>query len=77
MKKTRILTYLMIKDTYQVSGNAHHEFARVSKQIPRHFHLKHRIAEFNSLWPTPDGSGVQQSLEDHFRDINFPGQKNI
>ena len=28
---------LMIKDTYQVSGNAYHEFARVSKQMPRHF----------------------------------------
>ena len=62
---------LMIKDTYQVSGNAYHEFARASKQMPRHFRLKRRIAELNSLWkisPTPDGSGVQQSLEDRLRD---------
>ena len=59
---------LMIKDTYQVSGNAYHEFVWVSKQMPHHFRLKRRITELNSLWkifPTPD---VQQSLEDHLRD---------
>ena len=62
---------LMIKDTYQVSGNAYHEFTRVSKQMPRHFRLEHQIVELNSLWtisPTLDGSGVQQSLEDRLRD---------
>ena len=62
----RINMMLMIKDSYNVSGNAYHEFARVAKEMPRHHKLKHRISELNSLWNisvTPDGSGVQQSLE--------------
>ena len=72
---------LMIKDTYQVSGNAYHEFARVSKQMPRHFRLKRRIAELNSLWkisPTPDGSGVRAAVTGGppSRQINLFNQKN-
>ena len=55
---------LCIKDSYNVSGNAFHEFARLTKEMPRHYRLKKRISELNSLWkivPTPDTSGVQQS----------------
>lgn len=62
---------LFIKDSYNVSGNAYHEFARITKEMPRHYRLKKRISELNSLWkivPTPDGSGIQQSLEDRLRD---------
>ena len=62
---------LMIKDSYNVSGNAYHEFARVAKEMPHHHKLKRRILELNSLWnisTTPDGSGVQQSLETRLRD---------
>ena len=67
----RINMMLMIKDSYNVSGNAYHEFARVAKEMPRHHKLKRRISELNSLWNisvTPDGSGVQQSLEMRLRD---------
>ena len=32
----RINMMLMIKDSYNVSGNAYHEFARVAKEMPRH-----------------------------------------
>lgn len=51
---------LTIKDSYLVSGNAYHEFASASKQMPHHFRLKCWIAELNSLWNTStlDGSGV-------------------
>ena len=62
---------LMIKDSYNVSGNAYHEFARVAKEMPRHHKLKRRISELNSLWDiseTPDGSGVQQPLEARLQD---------
>lgn len=58
---------LMIKDTYQVSDNAYHEFARVSKQMPHHFRLQRCIAELNSLWkisPTLDGWMVLDHLRD-------------
>ena len=67
----RVNMILFIKDSYNVSGNAYHEFARLTKEMPRHYRLKKRISELNSLWkisPTPDGSGVQQSLEDRLRD---------
>ena len=55
---------LLVKDQYQVSGSAYHEFAKICQEMPRHYRLKRRISELNSLWnirPTPDGSGVQQS----------------
>ena len=58
---------LLVKDQYQVSGSAYHEFTKICKEMPRHYKLKRRISELNSLWnikPTPDGSGVQQPLED-------------
>ena len=67
----RINMMLMIKDSYTVSGNAYHEFARVTKEMPRHHKLKRRISEVNSLWDiseTPHGSGVQQSLEARLQD---------
>lgn len=42
--------------------------ASVCKEMPRHYKLKRRIKELNSLWnitPAPNGIlGVQQSLED-------------
>ena len=59
---------LFIKDHFDVSGQAHHEMAKVCKQMPRHYKLKNRIAELNKLWdirPTPNGThGVQQSLKE-------------
>ena len=67
----RVNMLLMIKDTFNISGNAYHEFAKIVKQMPRHYRLKQRVKELNSLWrisPIPDGSGVQQSLEDRLRD---------
>ena len=62
---------LLIKDTYNVLGNAYHKFAKIAKEMPRHYRLKQRISEINSLWNislTPDGSGVQQSLKDCLQD---------
>ena len=62
---------LFVKDKYDVSGRAYHEFATVCKQLPRHYKLKRRISELNELWniqPTPNNTcGVQQSLEDRLR----------
>ena len=59
---------LFVKDKYDVSGRAYHEFASIYKQLPRHYKLKRRISELNELWnikPTPNNTcGVQQSLED-------------
>lgn len=58
---------LLIKDTYNVSGNAYQD----SEEMPCHYRLKQRISEINSLWNislTPDGSGVQQSLKDRLQD---------
>ena len=63
----RLNMMLFVKDSYNISGNAYHEFAKLTKEMPRHYRLKRRISELNSLWnisPTPDGSGVQQSIED-------------
>lgn len=31
---------LFVKDKYDVSGRAYHEFATVCKQLPRHYKLK-------------------------------------
>ena len=36
---------LLIKDTYNVSGNAYHEFAKIAKEMPRHYRLKRRISQ--------------------------------
>ena len=64
----RVLMMLYIKDKHNVSGRAYHELASLCKQMPRHYKLKHKIMELNSLWnisPTPDGTcGVQQSLRE-------------
>ena len=58
---------LYIKDRFNVSGGAYHEMAQLCKTMPRHYQLKQRKAELNTLWdiyPTPNGScGVQQSLK--------------
>ena len=62
---------LYIKDWHNISHEAYHELAKLCKEMPRHYRLKQRISELNSLWdvkPTPnDTHGVQQSLEDHLR----------
>ena len=59
---------LLIKDKHCISGRGYHEMASVCKEMPRHYKLKRRIKELNSLWnitPAPNGIlGVQQSLED-------------
>lgn len=59
---------LFVKDRCNVSGEAYHQLARICKELPRHWKLKRRIQELNSLWkiyPTPSGTiGVQQKLED-------------
>ena len=59
---------LLIKDKHSISGRAYHEMASVYKTMPKHYKLKQRVKELNSLWniiPTPNGIlGVQQSLED-------------
>ena len=84
---------LFVKDKYDVSGRAYHEFATVCKQLPRHYKLKRRISELNTLWsirPTPNGTcGVQQSLKDRLllrikqlhkvapKDAQFRTQKKI
>lgn len=58
---------LYIKDRFNISGGAYHEMAQLCKTMPRHYQLKERIPELNTLWdiyPTPNGScGVQQSLK--------------
>lgn len=57
-----------VKDAYNVSGQAYHELTQICQSMPRHYHLKRRIKELNSLWkiwPTPHNTcGVQQSLKD-------------
>ena len=62
---------LYVKDWYNVSGEAYHEFASICKELPRHYKIKDRIRELNKLWnikPTPYGTiGLQQSLEDRLR----------
>ena len=61
---------LLIKDSYNVSSDAYHEFAKLTKEMPRHYRLKKQISELNCLWkivPTPDGSGIQQSLGDRLQ----------
>ena len=59
---------LYAKDRFQVSGRAYHEMSKICRQMPRHYKVKQRIAEFNSMWnirPTPNGTcGVQQSLKE-------------
>ena len=57
---------LYIKDMYNVSVRAYHELASLCKHMPRHYKLKQKIAQLNSLWnlfPTPDETcGIQQRL---------------
>ena len=57
---------LYVKDRYNVSGQAYHEFAKICKQLPWHWKIKKRIKELNNQWnihPTPEGThGVQQRL---------------
>ena len=70
---------LFIKDTYNVSDNAYHEFAKIAEEMPRHYRLKQRISELNSLWniyPTPERSGVQQSLKDRLQDRVLRGSRD-
>ena len=66
-----ILMMLYVKDKYHVSGQAYHEMASLCKQMPRHYKLKRKITELNSLWkldPTPEGTcGIQQNLEERLR----------
>ena len=62
---------LYIKDKYNVSGAAYHEMAQLCKSMPRHYKLKDRITELNTLckiFPMPDGIlGVQQSFEERLQ----------
>lgn len=59
---------LYLKDWYNISHDAYHELAKLSKELLRQYKLKRRISELNSLWnicPTPnDTHGVQQSLKE-------------
>ena len=54
---------LYLKDWHNISHEAYHELAKVCKDMPRHYKLKQKISELNSLWdikPTPnDTHGVQ------------------
>ena len=67
----KITMALYIKDRYSISGQAYHEMASIFKQMPRHYRLKQRMAELNSMWnifPTPNGIvGVQQSLKEKLK----------
>ena len=58
---------LYVKDRFNVSGCAYHEMAKLCQEMPRHYKLKERIKQLNTLWkirPTPNGVvGVQQSLK--------------
>ena len=42
----RVNMMLLIKDLYNVSGDAYHEFAKLTKEMPRHYRLKKRISIF-------------------------------
>ena len=33
----KVKMMLLIKDTYNVSGNAYHEFAKITKEMPCHY----------------------------------------
>jgi hypothetical protein len=54
-----------------IIGNAYHEMAQLFKSMPRHYKLKNRISQLNTLWNislTPDGTvGVQQKLEERLQ----------
>ena len=62
---------LYVKDRYNVSGQAYHEFVKICKQLPQHWKIKKHIKELNNQWnihPTPEGThGVQQRLEGRIR----------
>ena len=60
-----IIMMLYVKDWYNVSGEAYHEFASICKELPHHYKIKERIAELNKLWNiTPTPYGLQQSFKD-------------
>ena len=40
----RLNMMLFVKDSYNISGNAYHEFAKLTKEMPRHYRLKRRIS---------------------------------
>ena len=58
---------LLIKDKHSTIP-FYHEMASVCKKMPKHYKLKQRVKELNTLWNiilTPNGTlGVQQSFED-------------
>ena len=61
---------IYIKDKHSISGNAYHALAQLFKEMPRYYKIKDRIKELNKAWnikPTPDGTCVQQSLEEHLK----------
>ena len=70
-ESTTLNTIILVKDQYNVSGLAYHEMAKVCKEMPRHYKIKERIRELNTLWnirPTPHGTlGVQQSLQERLK----------
>lgn len=45
---------LFVKDRCNVSGEAYHQLARICKELPRHWKLKRRIQELNSVENLPD-----------------------
>ena len=67
----RLDMLLFVKDSFGISDAAYHEMAQLCNKLPRHYKIKERIKELNTLWnikPLPnDIEGVQQSLEDVLR----------
>ena len=58
---------LHVKDRFNVSGCAYHEMAKLCQEMPRHYKLKERIKQLNTLWKMTYSNGVvgvQQSLKD-------------
>lgn len=41
---------LYVKDWYNVSREAYHEFASICKELSRHYKIKDRIRELNKVW---------------------------
>lgn len=81
-EEDKVNMMLMIKEHIQCLRKC---FAKVVREMPRHYRLKQRMSELNRLWnftQTPDGSGVQQSLEDrHIKstpdDADFKQTKKV
>ena len=40
---------ILVKDQYNVSGQAYHEMARICKEMQRRYRIKERIGELNKL----------------------------